>query len=245
MTAGRMNTTANNAAVITAAGSSHRFGRKKEYIAFSEKEQSTVLSQSVYVFASSALCRYIAVTVPRGEEERVQSFLEADSRIAPLLSKNCIEILVAEGGSTRQHSVYAGLCVLSQKNVSIRYVFVHDGARPWLTKSLVQTLYEDADRYGAVVPAVAVTDTQKEIDGSGRIIRHLKRSSIVAVQTPQVFPFMDLLKAHAAAASDGQVYTDDSEIYAHYCSGVYISQGDRANKKITYPEDISPDRKCL
>ncbi|MGP1594397.1 MAG: IspD/TarI family cytidylyltransferase [Treponema sp.] len=233
-----MTTTANNAVVITAAGTSQRFGRKKEYLPFSAKDNSTVLSQSVYVFAASNVCRYIAVTVPAGEERQVLSSFQADTRLAPLLNST-IEILVVKGGNTRQSSVYAGLLALAKKEVDIQYVFVHDGARPWITAARVLSLYDDVCRYGAVVPAIAVTDTQKEINSSGKIIRHLTRSAIVAVQTPQVFLFNNLLTAHTAAASDTYIYTDDSEIYARYCAGVYISQGDRANKKITYPEDIS------
>jgi 2-C-methyl-D-erythritol 4-phosphate cytidylyltransferase len=93
--------------------------------------------------------------------------------------------------------------------------------------------------HGAAVPAIAAVDTQKETDASGRIVRHLDRSRVVAVQTPQGFRFSDLLDAHRRASGDGVAYTDDTEIWGRYVGDVYVCTGDRDNKKITFQEDLA------
>ena len=95
-----------------------------------------------------------------------------------------------------------------------------------------------AVQYGASVPGVTPTDTQKEIDGEGFITRHLVRSSLTAVQTPQCFEFSKLLEAHGRAASDGKEYTDDTEIWGVYCGRVKVTKGDVNNIKITSPSDL-------
>src|SRR5574344_409190 len=85
-------------------------------------------------------------------------------------------------------------------------------------------------------------DTQKEIDGSGTIVRHLVRSQLASVQTPQVFSFKPLLEAHRKAVSTKKKFTDDTEIWDEYASKngrVHVVAGDAANKKITYPADLS------
>ena len=82
------------------------------------------------------------------------------------------------------------------------------------------------------------TDTQKEIDDEGFIVRHLVRSNLVAVQTPQCFKFKELLEAHGRAATDGREYTDDTEIWGEYSGRVRVTKGDVNNIKITYPSDL-------
>ncbi|MEL3905919.1 MAG: IspD/TarI family cytidylyltransferase [Treponema sp.] len=230
--------TKNNAVIITAAGSSLRFGEKKEYLPLDGNADSgiTVLSQSLYAFVETGLfVRYI-VTVPAGAAGLAETLFNADKRLELFLNTNRAALIITAGGATRQQSVYAGLKQLDTEH--IKTVLVHDGARPWVSAALIDTVLEATTRYGAAVPAISVTDTQKEIDGSGKIIRHLLRDRIVAVQTPQGFCCEQLIHAHRCAEHDGRTYTDDSEIYAAYCNPVFICEGLRENKKITYREDL-------
>ena len=115
---------------------------------------------------------------------------------------------------------------------------IHDGARPFVSKEVIMEALQAALEFGASVPGVTPTDTQKEIDGDGFIVRHLTRSSLVAVQTPQCFRFKELLEAHEKAATDGREYTDDTEIWGQYCGPVRVTKGDVNNIKITYPADL-------
>ena len=103
---------------------------------------------------------------------------------------------------------------------------------------VIMEALEAAVLNGASVPGITPTDTQKEIDEKGFVVRHLVRSSLVAVQTPQCFKFKELLEAHGKAAADGREYTDDTEIWGQYCGPVRVTKGDVNNIKITYPADL-------
>ena len=228
--------TTNNAALITAAGSSQRFGEKKEFLPLSTNMNISVLSACLYAFVATGYFSRYVITVPLGQIEASYSLLAADTRLSSFFTMHRDSLHIVEGGATRQESVYKGLLTLANKNIT--YVLVHDGARPWLPGEVIASVLTETEKYGAVVPAISVTDTQKEVDETGRIIRHLRRDRLAAVQTPQGFRFEALLYAHRQACNDGNIYTDDSEIYAEYCGSVYICPGVRENKKITYREDL-------
>ena len=228
--------TTNNAVLITAAGNSQRFGEKKEFLPLSSDTHTSVLSACLYAFVSTAQFSSYVITVPKGQVETACSLLIADTRLSSFFDTQRDKLHIVEGGTTRQESVYKGLLTLADKNITC--ILVHDGARPWVSGEVITSVLTATEQYGAAVPGISVTDTQKEVDETGRIIRHLKRNRIVAVQTPQGFRFEALLHAHRNASNDGNTYTDDSEIYAEYCSSVRICPGARENKKITYREDL-------
>ena len=215
------------AIIITAAGSSTRIGSgvKKEYLPY---KNGTVLSVCAETFLKTfkdfEITDYI-VTCPKGGVEKCR---EALGSVAA-------NIQIVEGADTRQKSVYKGLlAVKGQPDI----VLIHDGARPFVSREVILEALEAAAEFGASVPGVAPTDTQKEIDSEGFIVRHLKRSSLAAVQTPQCFQFTKLLEAHGRAAADGREYTDDTEIWGEYCGRVRVTRGDIQNIKITYPSDL-------
>ena len=226
----------NNAVLITAAGSSQRFGEKKEFLLLHSDTQISVLSACLYAFVSAECFSHYVITVPQGQGKTAYSLLATDPRLFSFFDTQQDRLYIIEGGATRQESVYLGLLTLENQNIA--YVLVHDGARPWISGEVITSVLTATEQYGAAVPGISVTDTQKEVDETGRIIRHLKRNRIVAVQTPQGFRFEALLHAHRKASNDGNTYTDDSEIYAEYCSSVRICPGARENKKITYREDL-------
>jgi len=226
----------NNAVLITAAGSSQRFGEKKEFLPLCSDTHTSVLSACLSAFVSTACFSCYVITVPQGNVSAAYTLLAADTQLSAFFSTYQERIHIIEGGASRQESVYKGLLTLADK--SIRYILVHDGARPWVSSKVITAVLAATEQYGAVVPAISVTDTQKEVDETGKIIRHLRRDRLVAVQTPQGFIFESLLDAHRKACHDGAPYTDDSEIYARYCAPVYICPGARENKKITYREDL-------
>ena len=219
------------AIIITAAGSSTRIGGgvKKEYLPF---KNGTVLSVCAETFLNACSDFQITdfiVTCPVGGVEKCREALGNMDCFAPLA------MTVVEGSDTRQKSVYNGLLAV-KGNPDI--VLIHDGARPFITKDVIVEAIDAACEYGASVPGVTPTDTQKEIDDQGFITRHLVRSSLTAVQTPQCFRFKELLEAHGKAASDGREYTDDTEIWGSYCGPVRVTKGDVNNIKITYPSDL-------
>lgn len=237
-----------NALVLTAAGNSSRMGSgaKKEYLPMSTLSESntiSVLSQSLFAFLSTRFFSFIVITVPARGTEEARRVISADSRITPYFQAASIRIEFAEGGETRQISVKNGLEALATIDASLREdkierVLIHDGARPWVSSDIITRVLDGVSAHRASVSAVSAVDTQKETDKDGKIIRHLDRSRIVSVQTPQGFPFMPLLEAHRRASSDGRLYTDDTEIWGRYAGDVYICAGERENRKITFKEDL-------
>ena len=106
-------------------------------------------------------------------------------------------------------------------------------------EKIVKDTIASAVEYGASVPAINVVDTQKEINADGTINRHLVRSELKAVQTPQAFLFDELFECHKKARLAPKEFTDDTEIWDCFpeCTGgkkVHIVEGNVCNKKITY-----------
>jgi 2-C-methyl-D-erythritol 4-phosphate cytidylyltransferase/2-C-methyl-D-erythritol 4-phosphate cytidylyltransferase/2-C-methyl-D-erythritol 2,4-cyclodiphosphate synthase len=238
--------------VLTAAGSSTRMGgdKKKEYLTISQDgdERVSVLSSALYAFLETGLFPIIVITVPQAGEAETRAVLAEDSRIAKSLANQKIELRFAEGGASRQESVMNGLKeaerILKQTDRAQPseaiddIVLIHDGARPWVSGKMIADVIANVRAHGAAVPGTPSVDTQKEIDDTGKIIRHLDRSRIVSVQTPQGFFFGELLEAHRKAALDGRTYTDDTEIWGRYAGDVYVCPGERENRKITWPGDL-------
>lgn len=232
--------------VITAAGLSSRMAGsgKKEYRALCEKDGYvvSVVSSSLYTFLQTRLFSFVLITIPAGGEVAARAVIAQDTRIEPLLKQINCQLFFAEGGETRQDSVRLGLESLYNHTLSVQSlpatVLVHDGARPWVTHQLIQDVISTTIEHGAAVPAIAAVDTQKELDETGRILRHLDRSKIVSVQTPQGFLFSELLEAHRIASKEGIHCTDDAEIWGRYVGDVFTCEGNRENRKITFQDDI-------
>jgi 2-C-methyl-D-erythritol 4-phosphate cytidylyltransferase len=135
------------------------------------------------------------------------------------------------GGATRSESVRAGLDAIPE---DAAIVVIHDAVRPLATDALYAAVI-DAVRAGAdgAIPAVAVTDTIKRVEGD-RVIETLDRASLVAVQTPQAFRADMLRKAHAA----GGDATDDAALVEGIGGRIVVVPGDPRNLKITTPDDL-------
>ena len=117
-------------------------------------------------------------------------------------------------------------------------VLIHDGARPWITETIIREVYQKTVETGAAIPVVPSVNAMKTINSQGIIISHLKREFTVAAQTPQGFVFTKILISHKSASSDGLEYIDDAEIYSKYIGDTATCPGDTANRKITYLSDM-------
>jgi 2-C-methyl-D-erythritol 4-phosphate cytidylyltransferase/2-C-methyl-D-erythritol 4-phosphate cytidylyltransferase/2-C-methyl-D-erythritol 2,4-cyclodiphosphate synthase len=254
----------NIAAIITAAGSSTRMGGgKKEYLPLPKApdvdkvvagavfetpdEPLTVLGAAVSAFAVSERIGTIVITVPPNADNGEYAARKALPQ--PLL-RQFPAIFFVPGGSSRRESVYHALSTLA--GFKPDYVLIHDGARPWIKTALIERIIDAVILYRAVLPALPLSETPKEIDG-GTVKRHLKRASVVLAQTPQAFAFNSIIIAHEKAldrelsgytASDGRMaevveYTDDAEIWGEFIGPVAVIDGDKTNRKITFPEDMA------
>jgi 2-C-methyl-D-erythritol 4-phosphate cytidylyltransferase/2-C-methyl-D-erythritol 4-phosphate cytidylyltransferase/2-C-methyl-D-erythritol 2,4-cyclodiphosphate synthase len=232
------------AALITAAGSSSRMGgTKKEFLPLDLNSANTadlggltVLGSAVKAFTDCKRIGLVVITVS------LEGEFETRASLPPALLESGAEprILFVPGGPTRRSSVHHGLSLLGAYNPD--YVLIHDGARPWIHADLIEGIIDGVIQYKAVIPLLPFTDTPKELDEGGRIIRHLKRGLSGGAQTPQAFSFPEILAAHEQAAEreclEKKEYTDDAEVWGEFAGEVMTIPGDPENKKVTYPEDL-------
>lgn len=161
--------------------------------------------------------------------------------VAVLRSAGLDEIVVVgdveggiAGGSRRRDSVAAGLAAVER---STDWVLIHDAARPLTTRALVERVIAEARKGNAdgVVPALAVTDTLKEVAG-GTVVGTVDRRHLAAVQTPQGFRLDALVAAHTLDP-DSDV-TDDAALIERSGGTVVTVPGETTNMKITYEGDL-------
>ena len=137
------------------------------------------------------------------------------------------------GGERRRDSVSAGLALVPD---DVAYVLVHDAARPLASPELVRTVLErlEVGDVDGVVPALAVRDALKRIDGEA-VVEDIDRQQLVAVQTPQGFVAPILRRAHDLIEGDAP---DDADLVTRLGGRVVVVPGDPANLKITFPGDL-------
>ncbi len=137
---------------------------------------------------------------------------------------------VCQGGPRRQDSVRLGLEALGPCD----WVLVHDGAR-LLVEPVISEGLAAARETGAAVPAVPVADTVKMAGPDGTIASTVDRSRLWAAQTPQVFRYDLLLRAHREVTAD---VTDDAAMLEALGLPVKLYPGSPLNIKVTRPEDL-------
>jgi 2-C-methyl-D-erythritol 4-phosphate cytidylyltransferase len=143
-------------------------------------------------------------------------------------------VLLVAGGVDRADSVWNGLAALP---AGTDLVLVHDGARPFVTREVIDRVIDCAPLGGAVA-AIAATDTIKEVDSAGRIVATVPRARLWHAQTPQGFPLDRLRAAYAQAREEGWSATDDSALCEKFGLTIVVVEGDRDNIKITRPADL-------
>ena len=142
---------------------------------------------------------------------------------------------VVRGGESRCHSV---LLAAMEASPEAQLLAVQDGARPLVTPEVINRVVEAAAKCDAAAPAVPVKDTVKITAADGAVLDTPDRSTLRAVQTPQVFS-ADLLKAALQSAlEDGAAVTDDCSAVERLGKVVYLVEGDEENLKITTPMDL-------
>jgi 2-C-methyl-D-erythritol 4-phosphate cytidylyltransferase / 2-C-methyl-D-erythritol 2,4-cyclodiphosphate synthase len=169
----------------------------------------------------------------------VQPVIRPEDRILFDAAADKIDVLPpAFGGATRQASVRAGLEALAARKPDI--VLVHDAARPFATPALVKRAIAAAEKTGAAVPGLPVTDTIKAVDDGGFVAQTLDRNRLRAIQTPQGFAFAPLLDAHRRAAEQGRIdFTDDAALAEWAGMKVSVFEGEPSNIKITNADDFA------
>jgi 2-C-methyl-D-erythritol 4-phosphate cytidylyltransferase len=145
-------------------------------------------------------------------------------------------LLVSVGGRERGESVLNGL---EDMPAEVRFVLVHDAARPLVDSETIERVVSKAREGVGAVPALPATDTIKEVDDSGAIVRTPDRTKLYHAQTPQGFPREMIEQAYARGKSDRVQATDDAALCERIGARVVIVEGSATGMKITTDEDFA------
>lgn len=223
-------------AVVVAAGRGERFQRG---LGAQSSRPSYVLSNKVLLSwdglslirrtldALSVLPLEEIVLVTRDEERPIFEDIFSSASYSK-------KIRWALGGARRQDSVRNGLRALEK----VERVLIHDGARPFLDPSFLNSLNEASRNRPAVIPTMPIFETLKEVSPTGAIVRTVKRESFVRVQTPQFFDFKILQELHERYKDSDLEFTDDAALMEAAGVPVISVSGHGDNVKVTTPEDL-------
>jgi 2-C-methyl-D-erythritol 4-phosphate cytidylyltransferase len=142
-----------------------------------------------------------------------------------------LTVLCVVGGERRRDSVAAGLAALPNAD----WVLIHDAARPLANKALAKRVLAAARETGAAVPGLPVYDTIKVVNDEGLVLETSERSSLRAIQTPQVFSADLLRRAHKEVEGDA---SDDAWLVEQLGATVRVVKGEPAALKVTTAEDL-------
>ncbi|MFJ5834744.1 2-C-methyl-D-erythritol 4-phosphate cytidylyltransferase [Streptomyces sp. NPDC093089] len=223
------------AVVIPAAGRGVRLGPGAPK-ALRALNGTPMLIHAVRAMAASRAVSLVVVVAPSDGAAEVKNLLDAHAL------PERTDYLVVPGGDTRQESVHLGLQALPE---GITTVLVHDAARPLVPVDTVDAVIEAVrDGAVAVVPALPVADTVKEVEPAAKpgdpeqVVATPVRARLRAVQTPQGFDHDTLVNAHATIALAGEGATDDAGMVERLGAPVVVVPGHEEAFKVTRPLDL-------
>ena len=215
-------------AVVLAAGKGSRMGTKiqKQYLEICGKP---VLYYSLAAFAASPIIDEIVLVTGEGKTDYCR--------------KNIIEAYgitkvnkIVVGGKERYESVYKALREIEPEG----YVFIHDGARPFVDESIIERTYQAVKEYRACVAGMPSKDTVKIVDENDFAVNTPERRFVWCIQTPQVFETELITQAYKNLMEhDRENVTDDAMVVEQEMQiPVKLYEGSYCNIKITTPEDL-------
>ncbi len=212
--------------ILPAAGRSSRFGHAKEKKIFVELDGRAVWLRAVEPFVNrDDVAQIIVAIAPEDRELFERRFRH---------SVAFMNLTVLDGGAERSESVARALEAVDP---ACEFVAVHDAARPCLTKTLVDTVFDAARAHGAALPGLPVHDTLKRVDDQRQIVETVSRAGLFAVQTPQAFR-RELLQRAYANRSRTPGATDDAQLVEALGHSCRVVDGSPFNLKITTQEDL-------
>ena len=222
-----------NSVVIVSAGRGSRMKAdiNKQFLKLKGKE---VIAHTIDKFYNNKNIDEIVVV---GKED------EADFFRRNIIDKYGYKnIKIAFGGKERQDSVFNGLKAVNER---CDIVLIHDGARPFVTDEIIKNSIECAKKNKCVIVGVPVKDTIKIINKDNEVCDTPNRSTLWSIQTPQVFEYLSIIKAHKIAKEKSYYGTDDSMLMEYLGYNVKVIEGSYNNIKITTPEDLKIGEEIL
>lgn len=218
-------------AVVLAAGQGKRMGTsvQKQYIEIGGKP---LIYYTLQAFQESEIIDAAALVVGTGQV----AYAENEIVRKYGFTKVCT---VVEGGEERYDSVWRGLKAVSADQ-DAAYIFIHDGARPFVDDGILRRGYETVTRFGACVAGMPSKDTVKIVDEEGFAVNTPKRKLVWIIQTPQVFEKSLIMEAYARLmeTDHGDVTDDAMAVERMMNVPVRMFEGSYQNVKVTTPEDM-------
>ena len=208
-------------AVIVAGGTGTRMGAAvpKQFMQLNGKP---VLLHTIETFLRAYADLQIILALPASFEEQGRQLI--------LQTTTASRVQIVLGGATRFHSVQNGLKKINEASV----IFVHDGVRCLVTESLIRRCYEQTILKGNAIPAVAVNDSIRMVEGNKTKV--VDRNKLRAVQTPQTFRSNILLAAFEQPYNEA--FTDEATVAEAAGHEIFMIEGEKENIKITLPADL-------
>ncbi len=211
--------------IILGAGSGLRMGLGKNKVLATLRGQ-TIISHAILAF--DKMVDGLILVIKKEDDALIKAALEKTG-LQSKINK------VVYGGSTRQQSVLQGLLALPEE---VERVLIHDGARPFVSKELIGRILCGLDQHQGVIPVVPVSDTIKEVNSFGQVVKTIPREELMAVQTPQGFHKDVLVRAYQEAAHQGFEATDDASLLERLGIAVSTVMGEMENVKLTTKTDL-------
>ena len=217
-----------NVAIVLAAGQGKRMKSKvqKQYLLIKEKP---VLYYTLHAFEKSPFISAIILVTGRDEIEYCKH------EIVEKYDFTKVQKIVA-GGKERYHSVYEGIQAIDEAD----YVFIHDGARPFVDEGIIERVCAAVEEHKACVVGMPVKDTIKIADEDGFAAQTPDRRKVWQVQTPQTFEYQLIKNAYEKLLEEEpEGITDDAMVVETMTEHkVKLVEGSYRNIKITTPEDL-------
>lgn len=210
-------------AIIAAGGTGSRAAFNKNKL-FIELDGTPVISRTVSTFLSCDKIDDIIITANKNDVAKMHE-----------LFKSYDNVRIVIGGNTRTESVKYGLLRCENSD----YVLIHDGARPFVSKKIINDCIDAVIKYNSAICAVPSIDTVSLCEG-GKIITTPPRETVYAIQTPQAFLYDEIFAAYNKITDE--TFTDDASVYAKFIAPPRIFLGDKSNKKLTFKDDFITER---
>ncbi|MCF6326686.1 MAG: bifunctional 2-C-methyl-D-erythritol 4-phosphate cytidylyltransferase/2-C-methyl-D-erythritol 2,4-cyclodiphosphate synthase [Devosiaceae bacterium] len=220
--------------IVAAAGSGTRAARHSEDLPkqYRRIDGVAVLARTINALLDMNIIDWVLPVIGADHKDFYQQLKLENNKLLPPVT----------GGKDRQTSSLAGLEALKSQNPDL--VLIHDGARPFVTKDLVErvcdalTKQKNSNTTTGILPAVNPTDAIKTSPDGKNIEKALDREKLWAAQTPQGFYFNQILKAHQKAKNHPDRFSDDSALAEWAGLKVNLLEGEPDNFKITINSDF-------
>src|SRR5262249_1919206 len=214
------------AVILPAAGQSTRF-RDKEKKPFAVLDGRAVWLRAAELFVTRGDVCQCVIVIAKSDQETFRRRYGANLAF--------MNVQIADGGAERFESVANALALLKPE---AEFVAIHDAVRPCLTEELVDDVFKQAEKTGAALLAVPVTETVKRVNAQHQVQETVPRQGLWLAQTPQVFRREWLAAAYANRGKVGKEITDDAQLIEAVGHPVQVVEGSASNVKITTKSDL-------